>query len=1038
MFPRQGTPQPLPLQSLLLTLPFQSEKKDFIFLTTEKYKFAVLEYDSLNSTIVTRATGDARDAIGRPADVGQKVTIDPDGRLIGMHIYDGVFKAMPLDSKGNLSEAYNIRLEEQNVLDIRFLFGAPSRPTIAILYQDTKGSRHVKTYEVNLKEKEFQEGPWTLPNVETGAAFLIPLPLPFGGVVVVGEHSIMYHNGASPRSVAMKTTVMRTFGKIDPNGSRILLGDHTGRLYVLLVQHDGSSVVDMKLELLAETTAASSINYLDNGVVFIGSTYGDSQLVRLLPEKDVETGQFVSLLDVYPNLGPIVDFTVVDVDKQGQGQLVSCSGAYKDGSIRIVRAGIGINEFANVELDGMKGVWSFAAPPESGIDKYLVISHVDTSRALAMSGSDMNEVTFGAINASQPVLFCAELPDFRALIVTSQAMRVISVADGAVTSEWVPPSGSITQACANATQVLVATGSKLFFFSVEAGFLNLASSRSMEHEVSCLNIRPLQADGDHASVAAVGLWTDISVRLLRLPSLEQVTRELLGGEIIPRSTLLLTLENVDYLLVGMGDGYLFHWTLDRAFGTLSNRRRLSLGTHPVILYPFTYKEQSNVFACSDRPTVLYPSNKKLLYSTVNQKSVSAMAPFDTPGFPDGLALATDTSLVIGSMEQIQKLHIRTIPLNEMPRRIAYQESSKTYCAATVRYEIDDSGEESESNFVRLFDDQTFETLDSYRLQQFESGCSLVSVSFPDSNAVYYVVGTAFALPTEEEPSRGRILVFSAGGQRLQIVAEVDTRGAVYSLEAFNGKILAGINSRVALYGLAGNGCELKLECDHGGHILVLYLASRGDFILVGDLMKSMSLLVYKPSVGRIEEVSRDYQPNWMTAVSILDGETFLGAENSFNIFSVRKSNDAAPDEEKLRLEPCGAFHVGDLVNRFRQGSLIMRLPDAEAATLQSTLYCTVNGAIGVVATIAEETYTFFQKLQETMAKTRGVGGFMHSEYRAFQTERRTDNARNFVDGDLIEQFLDWAPERQAETAAALGFDVATIIARIEAIGQALH
>ena len=42
--------------------------------------------------------------------------------------------------------------------------------------------------------------------------------------------------------------------------------------------------------------------------------------------------------------GPIVDFCVVDLERQGQGQVVTCSGAYKDGSLRVVQNGIGINE----------------------------------------------------------------------------------------------------------------------------------------------------------------------------------------------------------------------------------------------------------------------------------------------------------------------------------------------------------------------------------------------------------------------------------------------------------------------------------------------------------------------------------------------------------------------------------------------------------------------------------------------------------------------------------------------------------------------
>jgi DNA damage-binding protein 1 len=103
------------------------------------------------------------------------------------------------------------------------------------------------------------------------------------------------------------------------------------------------------------------------------------------------------------------------------------------------------------------------------------------------------------------------------------------------------------------------------------------------------------------------------------------------------------------------------------------------------------------------------------------------------------------------------------------------------------------------------------------------------------------------------------------------VAEAEAKGAIYSLSAFNGKLLAGVNSKVQLlkWSTTEDGMkELAVECDHPGHILALYLASRGDFIIVGDLMKSISLLVYKPVDGVIEELARDYNPNWMTAVEV--------------------------------------------------------------------------------------------------------------------------------------------------------------------------
>ena len=55
-----------------------------------------------------------------------------------------------------------------------------------------------------------------------------------------------------------------------------------------------------------------------------------------------------------------------------------------------------------------------------------------------------------------------------------------------------------------------------------------------------------------------------------------------------------------------------------------------------------------------------------------------------------LALTTDSSLTIGTIDEIQKLHIRTVPLAETPRRIAYQEASETFGVVTMRCDYADS------------------------------------------------------------------------------------------------------------------------------------------------------------------------------------------------------------------------------------------------------------------------------------------------------------------------------------------------------------
>jgi DNA damage-binding protein 1 len=42
-----------------------------LFLSLERYKFCVLQWDAETSSLVTRAMGDVSDKIGRPTDNGQ-------------------------------------------------------------------------------------------------------------------------------------------------------------------------------------------------------------------------------------------------------------------------------------------------------------------------------------------------------------------------------------------------------------------------------------------------------------------------------------------------------------------------------------------------------------------------------------------------------------------------------------------------------------------------------------------------------------------------------------------------------------------------------------------------------------------------------------------------------------------------------------------------------------------------------------------------------------------------------------------------------
>lgn len=1011
--------------------------------------------------IITKAHGNVADRIGRPSDTGIKAVIDPKARVIGLRLYDGLFKIIPLDKDNPELKASSIRMDEQSVQDLDFLHGC-ANPTLIIIHQDINGC-HVKTHEISLRDKEFVKTPWKQDNVEREAMMVIPVPSPICGAIVIGQESILYHDGTAYVAVVppiIKYSTITCYARVDAQGLRYLLGDLAGHLFMLFLEQekrpDGTSVIkDLKVELLGEVSIPDCITYLDNGVIFVGSRMGDSQLIKLITKAD-ENGSYCVVMETFTNLAPIVDMAIVDLERQGQGQMVTCSGAFKEGSLRIIRNGIGIQEHASIDLPGIKGMWALKVGG-GNFDNTLVLSFVGQTRILMLNGEEVEETDIPGFVADEQTFHTGNVSNDLFIQITPSSARLISSESKSVVSEWEPTNKrTISVVACNGRQVLCATGNDLFYMEIVNDKIIPKGFSTLQHEVACLDISPL--DGcNEATIATVGLWTDISIRILTLPALEEINKELLGGEIIPRSVLMTCFEGNTYLLCALGDGSMYYFTLQKDTGLLSDKKKVTLGTQPTVLRTFRSLSTTNVFACSDRPTVIYSSNHKLVFSNVNLKEVNHMCSLNAESYPDSLALATDSTVTIGTIDEIQKLHIRTVPLGESPRRITYQESSQTFGVVTMRVDVQESngvsivrpsastqaastsnsnhvvphnkpghtsaseiGQDVEIHNLLIIDQHTFEVLHAHTLIPNEYAMSLLSTKLGEDPTSYFIVGTALVNPDETEPKMGRILMYHWNDGKLQQVAEKEIKGSCYSLVEFNGKLLASINSTVRLFEWTAEK-ELRLECSHFNNIIALFLKTKGDFVLVGDLMRSFTLLQYKTMEGSFEEIARDYNPNWMTAIEILDDDTFLGAENSYNLFVCQKDSAAASEEERQQMQEVGQFHLGDMVNVFRHGSLVMQhLGESSTPTQGCVLFGTVCGAIGLVTQIPPGFYEFLRNLEDKLTTViKSVGKIEHNFWRSFNTELKVEACEGFVDGDLIESFLDLSQEKMAEVAMGL-------------------
>jgi CPSF A subunit region len=72
------------------------------------------------------------------------------------------------------------------------------------------------------------------------------------------------------------------------------------------------------------------------------------------------------------------------------------------------------------------------------------------------------------------------------------------------------------------------------------------------------------------------------------------------------------------------------------------------------------------------------------------------------------------------------------------------------------------------------------------------------------------------------------------------------------------------------------------------------------------------------------------------------------------------------------MQVVGEYHLGEFVNKFQHGSLVMRLPDSDTSKIPTLLFCTINGVIGVIATLPAENFSFLVKLQVPRPSIRNM------------------------------------------------------------------
>ncbi|XP_023637339.1 DNA damage-binding protein 1b isoform X2 [Capsella rubella] len=865
------------------------------------------------------------------------------------------------------------------ILDVKFLYGHSS-PTMAILFQGDNGSFGVKVYEVI--DNNFNLKGWQLPDNVVEPTLLIPVHQDPYGFLIIGKELFVYCKEQATKTKRMGFFNIKAYGRFhtDTRKHSYLLGDHSGHLLMI-------ELPQLTHRILGRISIPSSISYLRDTIVFVGSCSTDSQLIKINHLADLQ------VLNTYANLGPISDFCVIN-KSGGQRKLLMCCGSNEESAIELFYTGTGIKPKNFTELPNVRNVWPLKSSILDDNHTYLVLQTLqEVIFVYTIVNDGFVAHNFSGFISGLATLCCQNAIYKQFIQVTPKSVRLICSKTGLLKHIWTGKS-DIDCASATVSQILVATGNYLNYFEIRDGDLLLVKEIDLGYTAACLDISYLGENRHSSKLAAVATWSENKARIFSLPNLTLLAEEQLSC--LPRCIILCAFGMEPYLLCGLGDGSLFSFKWKEESFQLEDKTSVSLGRSCLTLRKFSSDGEDYVFfSTPTMPSIIFYKNDKLQHETLNLMNIFDACPFQCDYVKDGVVATGNDGFVFCTLGDIAESGKTVIA--SCVRRICHQEETQSYAI------IVEEKEQTKRHRILLLDDQ-LNTSASYKLDEHEIGLSIISSRFANDNRFYYCVGTSFSVPGEDAPIKGRILVLLVINGKLVRVTEFPTDGAVHYLKNLHGGLLVNISHTTPRF---FEWMQTVRELNENPDVV----EPEG----VEERFSSMCSLSQKVKYKLEDIVIAPENRNNHTAILMMENEVLFSSNAKYIIMSYNGLDNMV-----------GQWYSGEFITQIKSGTL-SRLADEDYAQVPSVLFSTTTSAMRVIVSLPDGVYSYLQNLEKKMRAARKKWDhFVElSGHRCIELENARD--RKFIDGDFLESYMTLSEELQWEIANDMGIDVPTLI-----------
>lgn len=719
-----------------------------------------------------------------------------------------------------------------------------------------------------------------------------------------------------------------------------LLCDILGNLYCL-------SLEEKKISFIATVEKTSSISYLGKSLFFFGSQF-DSFFVDLTNGKCKQK----KINYTHP---PIVDFCCYKrktKDFFEKKETVFCCGIDKQNSLKKIQKTLELSVCKRIEIFpeefyifGNRIAFSY----ENKTEFYLIKENSFLKENFPFKCQQEGTIGIWILNQKEFVH------------VTSNKVFIIKKEGFSIKDEW-----------NSETEIISVTYNKEYFIigmsNKDGGCLLLFSANGPLAPICKLQLQT-EPHLLHLNKKTLffSKWNSFTIFVCSIEENQFLLKEEDSIELNQFPCSISS--NNKILLIGLKNGEIFFYKYKK-----KKRNTLHIGNHPVQLSKIKNKM---IFVVSKQAYCLKIENT-ILPLFIDEKAEDF---YLAEQVTSNLIVCRDcfgVSLrIIKGIKQEEKV----VPLScGTAKRISYQKEKSLF--GIISEEITDIQSSFNQTFLLIMN-SSFEKEEAiFEFERNETAQCISSGKIGDKKEILFAVG--FSNGSE----KGGFFLFEYQKKTNKLLKrnKTETKGAIYDIGVIGKKIIVGINEFVKVYSLKKDVLE-EVQSVYG-QILTTNISVKKEILLIGDLMRSVS--VFKHEKGVFIETGRDYSFCRITAQEIIDDKNFLCGDENGNLLWTIIEDDF--DNEESR-----GFYLGERINVIRKGSLMQETWRNKSFIRRCFIFGTVAGSIGTIIQLNRKEYELLFLAQECVCEF-----FEQSiEWREFYDKNRKLLYDGFIDGRIV-------------------------------------